>query len=455
MPNRSNLQRPLEFCECLLKKPPLTPEEKKALKAEKKAEKKRLLIEKKKQLKRDVLGRELKYGDITIKRHAKDWRQMLIKIALPKMKEDLEFAWHNFERVIDCKNFIISLLKDEIRDAEEQYMMNVRNHIEHVEKLIDMFHVRLEELQQDNDTQLMKLQHKSEEEAEEIKLTAGEEETYLKTMVYMLEVARKEQKQNVRADYYSKLEEEETKYNQIVQRLRAILEKELQNVWKNTMRFLDTYNSQIKERKKEHNELKTQDDSLQILLCTQIEKIRKVLDYLKTLKQKYNDSQKLLGKKKDFDQIVILTVNYNGTIEHLEKLKEKGEHILHVAAVCRKLETQEEKITPFPLCPIKDLTNMDETKEYVESLDLFWQRVAQVDASRYAINEEREFLKTENEILKMKLHQYCQCVSCPSTGNSLKRSGKYITEGVFEQQKYDKQNVNQFTSQAYDAEIDE
>lgn len=136
--------------------PKLTPEEKKAAKAAKKAEKKQQLIEKKKQIKRDQLDREVKYGDLTIKKHEKEWRLMLINIALPKMKEDLEFAWHNFERVIDCKNFTISLLMDEIRDAEQQYVLNTKNHMEHIDKLIDLFRMHLEELQIDNEKQVIK-----------------------------------------------------------------------------------------------------------------------------------------------------------------------------------------------------------------------------------------------------------------------------------------------------------
>ncbi|CAH1967116.1 unnamed protein product [Acanthoscelides obtectus] len=139
---------------------PVTPEEKKALKAEKKAEKKRKATEKKKQLKRDVLTRELKYSAVTYQRHEKEWRQLLIEKALPGMRDDLEFAWNNFERVIDCKDFTISLLMDEIRDAEQQYMLNYKNHVEHIDKLIDMFRERLEELAADNEHQLTKLQER-------------------------------------------------------------------------------------------------------------------------------------------------------------------------------------------------------------------------------------------------------------------------------------------------------
>lgn len=128
----------------------LTPEEK----AEKKAQKKKQALEKKRQLKRDVLDRELRLADITLERHEQNWKEMLLKVALPRMKEELEFAWHNFERVIDSKDFQISLLMDELRLSGEQYMLNFKNHIENLEKLIKMFYNRLQEFKRDNATQV-------------------------------------------------------------------------------------------------------------------------------------------------------------------------------------------------------------------------------------------------------------------------------------------------------------
>lgn len=58
-------------------KPTLTPEEKKALKAEKKAQKKLAAQEKKKQLKRDVISREIKYSNVTLKKYEKEWKEVI------------------------------------------------------------------------------------------------------------------------------------------------------------------------------------------------------------------------------------------------------------------------------------------------------------------------------------------------------------------------------------------
>lgn len=308
----------------------------------------------------------------------------------------------------------------------------------------------------------------------------------MNTMIHILEMARKEQKQTVRAEYFSKLEEEETKSTQFVQKLKGVLEKVHYTLYTDTTEFLENYNNRVKERKKQYDTLKVRDEALQKLLSNQLEKLRKAYDYIKTLKQKQVECQKLVGRKskdleaeynfftrtfntlknklildrqKDAHALNILTDNYNQTLHALDKLRERGEHILHVAAVCRKLETLEEKILPFPAPGGKiGLEKAHFKTEYFESLQPFWQRVGQAEASKYAFVEEKKFLKTENYILKMKLHRYCQCLMCPVPEKNVMQKVKYVTEGTIEKKKYDKHEIlDQFvgTSASENASIDE
>lgn len=41
----------------------------------------------------------------------------------------------------------------------------------------------------------------------------------------------------------------------------------------------------------------------------------------------------------------------NGLLKELELLFEKGERILHLASVCRRMETEREKVLPFVTGP--------------------------------------------------------------------------------------------------------
>ncbi|KAL1488423.1 hypothetical protein ABEB36_014896 [Hypothenemus hampei] len=447
--------------------PKLTPEEKKALRVTKKAEKKKKQIEKKKQVKRDLLERELKYGALTLKRHERDWRQMLIDLTIPEMLKDLEFAWHNFERVVDSKDFIIGLLLDELDQANQQYFLNLKTHSEHIDQLIQMFSDRVNELQMDFQKQTEDLQGEHEKLVEQFTDSASDKEKYLKTILYILQMEMKEVKRTRHSDYFSKLEEQDSKQHQLIQRMKGILEQVHLQLWMDTMHFLDDYKNRIKQRKKQHNKLKTEDDKLQILINQQMEHIRKAYNTIRSLKLKKSELEKFLGRRLadlqsefdfftyalntlrsnlskdcqlDFRKLNCLTMNYNNVITHLENLEVTGKHILHVGIVCRKLETLEEKILPFPNNFINEMSksSLGKFKDYADVLDLFWQRVGNVDATRYSINEEREFLITENEILKRRLHDYCQCMKCPNF-DPFKTKAKpcaTITEGTSELKKY-------------------
>nr|CAI5850600.1 unnamed protein product [Callosobruchus analis] len=310
---------------------------------------------------------------------------------------------------------------------------------------------------------------------EEINEYANEEENYLKTIVYMLEVAQKKQKQQVRAEYFSKLEEEDTKGSQMISRLRGILEKVHVQLDKDTSDFLQAHNQHVKDKQKLHDELKVRDEAMQKVLQAQLDHIRKSMDRIRALKIRLRESQKQMGRRVadldnehaffqnafnllkrkliidravDFQKLQTLTVNFDATKQALEKLQIRGEHILHVAAVCRKLETQEEKILPFPCANNTERVAIDYIPEYIADMEYFWQRVGQADASRYAILEEKEFLKTENEILKIKVHRYCQCLTCPVQEKNVAMQTKvmYITEGALEQKKYVKHDSDQFGS---------
>lgn len=280
----------------------------------------------------------------------------------------------------------------------------------------------------------------------------------------------KEVKRTRHAEYFSKLEEQDSKQSQYVQTMRAILEQVHLQIWTETVKFLIEYKNKIQERKKIHNELKAEDDKLQKVIKNQLEHIRKAYYTIRSLKIKQTELKKFLGRKLadlqsefdfftlafnilksklgndrriDFEKLNYLTLNYNDVISYLESLEVKGKHILHVGTVCRKLETVEEKILPFPVNFMKEMSppSLSDVEEYISALELFWQRVGRADTSRYAVNEEREFLITENEILKRRLHDYCKCLKCPNYEPFKAKKCFTVTEGTLEMKKYDKHRV--------------
>lgn len=53
-----------------------------------------------------------------------------------ELKKDIEILSQTFERVIDRKEAIIKSLVKDIEEAEEQYQMALRHHLQNVDKLI-------------------------------------------------------------------------------------------------------------------------------------------------------------------------------------------------------------------------------------------------------------------------------------------------------------------------------
>ena len=56
-----------------------------------------------------------------------------------ELKKDIEILSQTFERVIDRKEAIIKSLVKDIEEAEEQYQMALRSHLQNVDRLIGMY----------------------------------------------------------------------------------------------------------------------------------------------------------------------------------------------------------------------------------------------------------------------------------------------------------------------------
>ncbi|KAJ3641054.1 hypothetical protein Zmor_027577 [Zophobas morio] len=422
-----------------------TPEEKKQRKLEKKQRK----LEQKLQLKRDHLSREVHYGEVTYRQYEKDWKAMLIKSTLPRMRAELEFAWHKFERAVDCKDFSISLLLDELRDSEEQYMHNFRAHAENMEELMGIFHDRLDELKVDFLSEVKAMEERCENEFTDINEVNNENMNYLKTMLYELEQQRKEHIRLKRGEYFSRVDEVDAKNQLLLQKLKANLENKYQTMFEDMKMFIRKYNKQIRERRKEHNALKAADDAIQEVIANQFKQLKRFYDMIRQLKQKYIDMKQTEGNvlldtqeerqyfansflslkikldsdtKADFSKLVLLSQSCSQVFEYLENLNKKGEMILSMASVCRKHETLKEKIQPFPCtkAAVKesdlDAESRQEFGVVRPEMDLFWQRLGKAYGTHYALSKERQFLTEENEILVETHNDYCEKILYPPPG---------------------------------------
>lgn len=138
------------------------------------------------------------------------------------------------------------------------------------------------------------------------------------------------------------------------------------------------------------------------------------------LKHQMKQMQDVMKKK-----LTKLTVQSNSSIECLKQREEKVKQILRLAEMCRKLETEEEKILPFYASSLSQEEEQeiqqalfekpgselaDAMKDYL-SLENFWKRYNKVLLDKVSLDKEKQMLSTENAQLRLLLKQYLDGIS--------------------------------------------
>ena len=67
------------------------------------------------------------------------WRTLMREAKTKELRKELEVLSQTIERVIDRKNSVIVSLGKDLAEAEEQYNMALRSHVQNVDSLIGEF----------------------------------------------------------------------------------------------------------------------------------------------------------------------------------------------------------------------------------------------------------------------------------------------------------------------------
>lgn len=92
------------------------------------------------------LTREVQRGRAIVKRHEQSWKAILLKITLPEERLKAELVWQSWERLADAKDFTISLLLDELREAQDQKIYLYSSGIQNIQKLMDLLKIEMENM---------------------------------------------------------------------------------------------------------------------------------------------------------------------------------------------------------------------------------------------------------------------------------------------------------------------
>lgn len=461
----------------------VTKEEKKAKKEEKRLAKLKAEAEERKRLKRLELQREVAAQAMRRGELDKSWREMMIRINEPVFRQDIDVMWHVFERAYDKKDHVISYTMRLMDVADDQFQRTVSSFCETIDTTINKFLAQLKEMSENNDMKTAELLKKGEDAAAQIMADHNAAETHLQLLLYHAHTTSDNLAWTTRGENMVKEDEETSKYANDRENLRSFLENNYNAMWESYKAILKAYVVNTAENQKQVRKLRRKENLMADIIASQGKKIANSGGLLKRLRSelaayesgtkqavfrdrrdRHRDACRRLkkclynGVDTDVKRLACLVKSSDDAVEWLEAAYKKGEKILRMAALCRKYETQREKILPYgsfkPQSPtqVKTSVRRQQSDDSLVvnaisttcGLTRLWQRISKAELTKKALLREKILLIQENAAIARKLQDYGEknvspdtfkCICGPSVKN-ITVTHPVAIEGVFEISKY-------------------
>ncbi|CAK8679800.1 dynein regulatory complex subunit 2-like isoform X2 [Clavelina lepadiformis] len=401
---------------------------------------------------KDKLSKEEKSSKVNLNKINQQWRQIMRESKSKELLKDIEILSQTFERVVDRKDSVIKALAKDIEEAEVQYNMALRSHLSNVDDLIDHHRRRLGTLQGEYHSELKTVRSEFEEERELINQCHRHELQRLQDIMFAMEQNHQEKESDARQEFQSMRDEIKNKNLEEKHALRIQLEGAVESLWKQFQSALKNYNETTEERKIAFENLKSKDEKSAREIEFQMKKLQKIQDTITMLRGKMQQnsreceernrqlrderehvqkhfqqlkSEMNLARERERSHLTTLTLQSNAAIKKLKTVLGNGESILRLAEMCRKLETEEEKVLPFYASSLSQEEQEDVEAAVYESpseplaavmheyisLENFWKRYNKVLLDKLALDKEKQTLNQENQQLRSVLKQYLDGIS--------------------------------------------
>ncbi|XP_019517788.1 PREDICTED: coiled-coil domain-containing protein 65 isoform X2 [Hipposideros armiger] len=346
--------------------------------------------------------------------------------------------------------FLKSLAKD-LSEAEEQYAHALRSHLHNVDQLLALQRWRLNLLEENYNMELETLTKEFETERKAIIDQHEKEIRYLQDVFMAMEQNYIDSEYEGKLEFQSMWDDLKNKNLEEKHFLRLKLENVVEDLWRRFQDALKSYTDATEDRKVAFETLRVKDEKSSKEIEAQMKKIQRLQDSISILKGKImvhcreseeqnqyvrDDKELILVQLRKLkaqrtqvretsqENLVKLTLESNATIKALRKIVDKGEKILKLAEICRKFETEEEKVLPFysTLTP-EEQTKREEihpenlTEELAKviadykGMENFWKRYNKVKLEQLSLRHRHAQLLEINEKLREMLKQYLDGIS--------------------------------------------
>lgn len=401
---------------------------------------------------KDKLEKEEKIAKVNQLKLQNQWRAIMRKTRADDLQRDIGITKEVFQRKVDCKNALIQSLAKDIEEAEEQYRVALRRHLVKLDEMVAFQQKRVKNLEQEYKTELDTICAEFNGERSQMISQHEAEMKELRDILYTMELRYRERETEAEQEFQGMMDELKNKHLEDTHALKAHCQAMLDRLWAEFQEQTQSYRKATEERKIRFEALKRKDEESAHTIARQMKKIQHLQDAIADLKKKMATNTKESEEKtraiKEEQRTVLarfrelklqmnasreaerknlttLTLQSDAAMKALQEKKEKGERILTLAEMCRKLETEEEKVLPFYSCSLEEEAEAEaasasaqppsealaQVMQEYSSLENFWKRYNKALLDQLAQDREKQMLEKENRQLKSLLKQYLDGIS--------------------------------------------
>ncbi|XP_044022644.1 dynein regulatory complex subunit 2 [Siniperca chuatsi] len=387
---------------------------------------------------KDKLQKEQKNTAVNLLKLNDSWRAILRQTRAAELRKDITVLSQTFERHLDGLDSVIQNLQRDLQEAERQSARVRRLHLQHMESLWAHQDKRLKFVQQhweeclqhlssrfsSERKQLLAHTQRQRADLEDATFTVEQQHEVMMTEIHRLyeesialyESAHEERKVGLVLEDTEKMKEMSLQKQEALE-LCGRETQVLSTLLSTHRRFIQMTDADMKKVKRlqdiviqlreKMNSSETQNQSVQQDLTAARNQVNQ-----RTRKLRDQLTQAHTAARK---QLTDLTVQSNNAAKKLQAVIAKGERVLRVAEMCRKLESEQKEVssTLFPAEELRqERTGPEEepTKEPPELQRVTWCVSAAV-LQREALKKHKDDLSRENQQLRLLLRQHLDAMT--------------------------------------------
>lgn len=401
---------------------------------------------------------EIRNSKYNMSKIQESWLKIMRSAKTKQLKKQVEIISQNHERDVDRKDAILQMLDRDLDEAEEQHQVAVRSHLLNVDRLLEIQQSRLYALEDDFKKDVATLTEEFRAEREQIQEKHTLEKRELTLIVQHVESDEENRKQADITEWQSQFEMIRNRNIEEDHQMKSNLEEKIEETRAKCKEKLQLYQNQTESNTSEYKQFLAKDAELSKEVEQRLREVERHQSNIQRWKLKIIQNRQecedrnaqLKGEKdhiaKHFQELKAkmnhfrteekkrladLTQNARNCMQSLNEQLSLAENIIKTAELCRKFETEREKVLPLYLS--RDLLSDfedgdldfqdDELKEEIRKeltdmgidewtyLDNFFKRFNKCKLDHLAIEQEKARLQRENVQLRSILKQFLDGVS--------------------------------------------